>query len=103
MGGICICVIRVWFYLSLVCTDSKVSRKRLSLRDLVIKTNVASSRGTFSLNSQGQSMMSTQGEDFRQICDLGFCHTDALATCVEAASSFGGTTGMCITHLSAFS
>lgn len=53
---VCICV---RFYLCLVCTDSKVSRKQRSLRDLVIKTNVASSRGAFSLNSQGQSVMLT--------------------------------------------
>lgn len=55
---VCICV---RFYSSLVCTDSKVSRKQLSLRDLVIKTNAASSRGTFSLNSQGHSVILTRG------------------------------------------
>lgn len=53
---VCICV---WFYLSLVCIDSKVSRKQVSLRDPVIKTNVASRSGAFSLNSQSQTVMLT--------------------------------------------
>lgn len=33
----------VWFYLSLTCTDSKMSRKQLSLRALIIEIEVTSS------------------------------------------------------------